>query len=70
MRVRMREDESLNKRKAGGGSTGHYRLGQRAHTPKLQFSWQRALCRHFPRCHLSSGRDRQAYALAIISDSP
>lgn len=34
MRVRMREDESLDKRKAGGGSTGHDRLGQRAHTPE------------------------------------
>lgn len=37
---------------------------------KLQFSWQRAFCCHFPRCRLSSGRDRQAYVLAIISDSP
>lgn len=27
-------DESLNKRKAGGGSTGHYILGQRVHTPE------------------------------------
>lgn len=30
----MRENESLDKRKAGGGSTGHYRLGQGVHTPE------------------------------------
>lgn len=30
----MKEDESLDKRKAGGRSTGHYRLGQRAQTPE------------------------------------
>lgn len=70
MVYRMREDESLDKRKAGGGL--QVPLDQvRGFIPlKLQFSWQKALCCYFPRCHLSSYRDGQAFASAIVSDSP